>query len=371
MKNLHILIIIITLLLMPLIHQAQSKADTVIINFGKSSKMIFYINEKGDLKALQSYDLNALVSDMKSKIETDTVGSSEENGDKYLKDSLAVKDDVAKVQEEQVNEKEDNYSYNNDDNDSNSWRDRNDNNNDDDDRWRNKDDDDDHWRSRDNDDSWRKRGNDNIVIGDFLGSNHYLNFDIGINNYLEDGKSPSSDNAQHTVKPWGSWYFAINSVHESHLGGKLSLQWGGGISWYNFKFEDASTRLLKTDSEIQFVSSTQGESFKKSKLTASFLNVNLVPVLDFSSRRRRGVRIGLGGYGGYRLGSHTKYRYKLDGSKERDKDRDNFFLNNWRYGARLQLGYKGTDIFINYDLNELFNTGRAPKLNAFSFGITI
>ena len=354
MKNLHKVIAITTLLLTPLLHQAQSKVakiDTVIINFGNSSKIVFYINEKGDLKALQSYDLNALISDMKAKIEADTIVSSQEDGDKYLKDSIANADPAIENQEENlVNSKEDNYSYDNRNNDN--YQDN------------------DNSQNKDDDDRWRGNVEGNRVTIEF-NPDHFLNFDIGINNYLEDGKSPSNNNAQHTVKPLGSWYFAINAVNKSHLAGKLSLEWGGGISWYNFKFEDASTRLVKTDTDLQFVSSSTGDSFKKSKLTASFVNVNFIPVLDFSSRKKESVRIGIGGYGGYRLGSHTKYRYKLDGSNEKDKEKNNFFLSNWRYGVRLQLGYREIDIFINYDLNNLFSEGRASKLNAFSFGITI
>jgi len=345
MKPLQKLIVVAILILSPVLHYAQTKADTVIINFGSSSKMVFYINEKGDLQALESYDLNALVSDMKTKIEADTTTNTEEDGDQYLKDSVNTATTTLETEVDSNNKEDDNYSYNNEENDHDE-------------------------RDRDYDE-WRNRGDRNIVINNRLGSNHFINFDFGINNYLEDGKSPSSNNSQYTVKPWGSWYFAINSVHKSHITGNLSVEWGAGISWYNFKFEDASTRLVKTDTDLQFVSSSVGDSFKKSKLTASFVNVNLVPVLDFGSSRKKGFRIGVGGYGGYRLGSHTKYRYKLDGSREKDKDKDNFYLSNWRYGARLQLGFKGTDIFVNYDLNDLFSEGRAPKLNAFSFGITI
>lgn len=365
MKIFNTLIIAAILLLMPLINQAQSKADTVIINFGSSSKMVFYINEKGDLEALKSYDLNALVSDMKDKIEAEDTINSNEDGTKYLKDStVIVKQDEEGLGENSPKPNNDNYSYNNDQNDD---YDRGDS-----DRWKNqdndksRDNDNDRWRDRGRDrDKWRNRDNYNV-----FGNNNYFNFDLGMNNYLEDGESPSSNNAPYAVKPWGSWYFAINSIHKSHIANRLSLESGFGISWYNFKFEDASLRLVKTDTDLQFVNST-ADSFKKSKLTASFINASLVPVFDFGSRKNKGIRIGIGGYGGYRLGSHTKYIYKQDGSREKDKDRGNFYLNNWRYGVRLQLGLKGTDLFINYDVNELFDTGRAPKLNAFSFGITI
>ena len=79
-------------------------------------------------------------------------------------------------------------------------------------------------------------------------------------------------------------------------------------------------------------------------------------------------RIGLGPYIGYRISSHSKLVYKDDG-REKEKDRDSFYLNNFRYGARLQIGYRSTDLFFNYDINELFEEGKGPKLNAFSFGV--
>jgi hypothetical protein len=82
-------------------------------------------------------------------------------------------------------------------------------------------------------------------------------------------------------------------------------------------------------------------------------------------------RFGLGGYAGYRLGSKTKYVFTDEGSKRKLKDRDNYHLNNWRYGLRMQIGYRGIDLFANYDLNELFISNRGPALNAFSFGVIL
>ena len=62
----------------------------------------------------------------------------------------------------------------------------------------------------------------------------------------------------------------------------------------------------------------------------------------------------------------------MEGSdKVKTHTHDNFYLNNLRYGLRLQLGLRGTDIFFNYDMNDLFIENKGPKLNAFSFGITL
>jgi len=210
---------------------------------------------------------------------------------------------------------------------------------------------------------------------------HDFSIDLGMNNYLENGKFPDEGNANYTVKPFGSWFVSLNAVNETHISGAFSLQWGGGLNWYNFKFQYENIRVSKDDDGVIFEEDTRDVAPVKSKLTASYLNVHLVPMLDFGKKDGRGswceigssngFRVGLGAYGGYRLGNHTKSVYEVNGDKQRDKSNDGLFLNNWRYGARLQLGFKDTNFFVNYDLNELFSEGNGPKLNAFSFGISL
>ena len=46
-----------------------------------------------------------------------------------------------------------------------------------------------------------------------------------------------------------------------------------------------------------------------------------------------------------------------------------FYLDSIRYGLRMQIGVRSTDLFINYDMNELFDEGKGPTLNAVSFGV--
>ncbi|MEM8565694.1 MAG: hypothetical protein AAGF85_04495 [Bacteroidota bacterium] len=223
------------------------------------------------------------------------------------------------------------------------------------------------------------------------GTYNDFKIDLGINNFLEDGESPSESNAPYAVRPWGSWYVALKSQNDTHVGGSLHILWGGDVSWYNFKFEDESIRLSEGSETIEFIQSTEDVSFQKSKLTAAYVNASIVPMLKFGSRQRygrrwfgfrgdrwdlgwdadEGFRIGAGMYAGYRIASYAKYVVKDDGDKEKDRDKDGFYLNNFRYGIRGQVGFRGLDIFVNYDLNELFADNRGPKLNAFSFGVVL
>lgn len=315
---------------------AQTKpADSVVIRVGQGSKVIIAIKNKEDLATLKHYDFQALVNDMITKLEAKDTTPMSKPSSEYLKDSVKKESAVVATgnepQPEQVN--------------TNNWNhhDRH------------------HWRGR--------------------RTYHSFNFDLGMNNYLEEGTFPDADNALYTVKPWGSWYVGINSVQRTRLTRKFFLEWGGGISWYNFKFQNFSTHMSEDDNGVIFTEDPRELDFRKSKLTATYLNASFVPLVDFGGNRRRSMlfdgygsdafRIGLGGYIGYRIDSYTKVMYKESGDKRKEHDHDNFYLNNMRYGLRLQVGYDDIDLFVNYDLNELFIEGKGPKLNAFSFGITL
>jgi hypothetical protein len=136
--------------------------------------------------------------------------------------------------------------------------------------------------------------------------------------------------------------------------------------------------MTKDSDGVIFTEDDREVSYVKSKLTASYINVSLIPMLDFGGRGKKSrvwdsygsqFRIGIGPYAAYRIGSHSKLVYKDDG-KEKEKNHDNFYLNNFRYGLRLQFGIRSTDFFFNYDLNELYSSKpNNPKLNAFSFGV--
>jgi len=218
---------------------------------------------------------------------------------------------------------------------------------------------------------------------------HSFGLDFGLNNYLQDGAFPDANGAPYSVKPWGSWYVAITSTHVSNILGPLHLNWGADVSWYNFKFEDASIRVISTDDGIMYEDAQNTlpdiEPIK-SKLTVAYLDAFMVPTLQFGRRNYhggswdvaapfdndngRGLRIGMGGYIGYKLDDYVKFVYEEAGERIKDHDKDNYYVNSWRYGLRLQLGFNDIDFFANYDLSELFVENRGPALNAFSFGLS-
>jgi hypothetical protein len=321
------------------VNAQEKKADTVIVSLAKTSKVIFTIEDRKDLEILKHYNFQDLFHDILVRIENDSLhrdttkthvtSSSDESWSSPPSENPAEDDDRS----------ENDGTYTNENGD------------------------------------WHNKGG--ARIGRTWQS---TNIDFGINNYLANGKFPDTDNKPYAVRPWGSWYIAGNSVQRTRIGKNVFMEWGIGVSWYNFKFQKDNIVMSKTDTQVEFTNDDRDVNYIKSKLRATYINVSLVPMLDFGDHSRKprmwdghgsAFRIGIGPYAGYRISSKSKIVYEDNGNRQRDKTRDNFYLNNLRYGVRLQLGINSTDFFFNYDLNELFVTDKGPKLNAVSFGFIL
>lgn len=322
----------------------QSKPDSVVVKVGEASKIVVTIANKRDAAVLKHYNLQALVNDLITKIEKDDTTSELKPPSEYLSETTPSEP----VREPESLE----------------------------DRWA------DRSTEEETDDYVNRTTTYHTSSFRSRRTYHSLSFDVGTNNFLKDGESfPDASNDAYTVRPFGSWYVGINSVQRTRVANKFYLEWGLGISWYNFKFEDSRTTIQKDDNGVMFVSDPRDLNYQKSKLTASYINASFVPVLDFGENRRKPMlfdnshsdsfRIGAGPYVGYRIGSYLKQVYKDNGDREKERTRDSYYLDNLRYGARLQVGYRDVDLFFNYDLNDIFASGRGPSLNAFSFGLIL
>jgi hypothetical protein len=323
------------LILISMISHGQTKpADTVIIKVGERSKITVTIQDKNDLETMKQYDFQKLMNDLISKLEEKDTTNQHKPAGEYLKEE-PVKEGVTVLEET-------------------------------------------HEEDFDEEESWTSHNKKKH--GSSRRTYHSINFDLGMNNYLSGGTFPDQDNSLYTVKPWGSWYVGINSTQRTRVSTNFFLEWAFGVSWYNFKFQNEQTIITKDDNSVLFSLDQREADFRKSKLTATYLNASLVPMIDFGGNRRKpsffdgdnadSFRIGAGPYVGYRINSYTKQKFEANGDVQKPRDHDNFYLNNLRYGIRMQMGFDDVDLFFNYDLNELFIENRGPKLNAFSFGIT-
>ncbi len=351
------------------IDQKIVKEDTVEIAFGNNSKIIILVNSKEDLEKLQKYDLNSMLAELSLQVDESedekVLVIEDTSGKKFLKDTTIVinerieNDEFAEMEEEFEREFERDYHRDNDDGDNNETYDN----------W---------WEHTEFD------GQTKVVRG--KRTKHRSFMDFGMNNYYENGSFPDQSNAPYSVKPFGSWYVALGPTFQTKIAGKLGVEWGAQVSWYNFKYQDPAQRI-DMDENTVFWETSLLPSPVKSKLTVTYLNAVLIPVYDFgySTRVKKyedgrttkyinhnsdKFRIGLGGYIGYKLDSYSKFVWRENGDKKKDHVKKSYYTDNFRYGVRFVMGIENVDLFLNYDMNNLFYEDRGPKLNAFSFGIS-
>lgn len=199
-------------------------------------------------------------------------------------------------------------------------------------------------------------------------------FDLGLNTWLKDGSTFVSSSEPYNLRPWGSRYAAFGVMGNTRIGGKKSpfyIQYGGELSWNNFMLQD-DNRITETAQGLDFVP-VQDRNFTRNKLVVNYLSVPVIPMIDFSHTHKNGFKFGVGGYAGYRINSWTKQAYFEGGDKKKSKERNNYFLNDFRYGVVAVIGVEDLfDVFVKYDLNTLFESGKSvPNVQAVSFGIRL
>ena len=137
-------------------------------------------------------------------------------------------------------------------------------------------------------------------------------FDFGINNLLSDGEFIDAQNPAYAVRPLGSWYASFNSTNRTRIANKLFLEWGPGVSFYNFKFLNDDTRMTKSADGVDFVSDDREVDFIKSKLTAYYASFSLVPVIDFGGNRQKPGAFADRGSDAFRIGLGTYVSSRID-----------------------------------------------------------
>ncbi len=199
-----------------------------------------------------------------------------------------------------------------------------------------------------------------------------LFIDLGINNFLQDGSFPSSDQP-YATKGWGSWNVGINWVGSQRLSESWRWNFGLGFQWYNFKFENRDIQAIRGRDQIAFLERTDVTG-TKSKMSASYLTAMTLLEVNLGKRKDKGLVLAAGPYVGYRLGGRSKFLYEETATSREGIERINTgkYLENLRYGIRGEFGVgKEIRFYSTYDLSSLFKEGKGPVLNPITFGINI
>jgi len=192
---------------------------------------------------------------------------------------------------------------------------------------------------------------------------------FGANNLVTNEAVANSD-----FYYWQSHFFEWGFTNNTRIfkyDNLLHLKYGFSVMYNN---------LCPTDNRY-YVPAANGQTnlevFPYDLADSRFKNVYLVAPLhlefDFSKNKstsgsshfntHKGVRFGIGGYGGFRIKSKQKMFYSVDDDKVRIKTKGDFNANDFIYGVSTYLGYKATSLYLKYDLNPLFENNPVDQNN--------
>ncbi|GGC12324.1 outer membrane beta-barrel protein [Dyadobacter sediminis] len=339
-----------------LVRNATEK-DSIIVTFGNKTRLIIYGEDRKELDKIMKYDLNTLLHDLKIRLDStsaDTTYLREEvDGNKYLRDKSDNEKDYVRIglrgihikdgaTEVTINAKGVEV----------------------------KDED-----SMSSDSTYERKGKHFYKKSWNSSPRKGFNIALGLNTYGTNETTPGYVKSDYDLRPFGSRFVSLGYIASTTVirskNARLHLDFGVDFSWYNLMF-DGNNTITKDASKVYFPLITDDEgkeiSMKKSKLTVPYVNFSIMPTLSFS--RSFVSYISAGVYGGYRLGSYTKLRE--EGSKDVDHVRQNFHIENLRYGLGAEIGLRNfPDLFVSYDLNKLYEENKGPSVRMLSFGIRL
>jgi hypothetical protein len=88
----------------------------------------------------------------------------------------------------------------------------------------------------------------------------------------------------------------------------------------------------------------------------------------FRYNTRNKIKIGLGGYAGLRLATRQKLIFNDGGEQVKQKLKAALNVNDFVYGLSGYLGWRGTALYVKYDLNPIFKDN-TNKINNISLGL--
>ncbi|MBK7711280.1 MAG: outer membrane beta-barrel protein [Bacteroidales bacterium] len=201
---------------------------------------------------------------------------------------------------------------------------------------------------------------------------HIGGFELGLNSLLTDFWSTSLNPGDsymdlNTAKSY-TWNFSLPCVNigfTKHFGIAATL----GLNFNKYRFDGNNSIIEGENGIIGPYNPPQGITYSKSKLVTTYATLPLIleaqiPLAD----SKRTINIGAGVIGAAKLGSHTKVVY-YSGGKEKEKHKDDFSLNTFRWGATGRIGYEFFQLYGTCYFTSMFEKGKGPELYPFEVGI--
>lgn len=203
---------------------------------------------------------------------------------------------------------------------------------------------------------------------------HWAGVDFGFNAFLnEDYSGYESDFMNNDIFRSNSTYvnFIQQSIGMQHNRNTVGLVTGLGLHLQSYRL-NKNTTIQRGANDIIEPQTLFFEQNQKSKLSIFSVIMPLlaefqIPINHYENR----LYFSSGLFASYRINSHTKIKYRVEGKKEKLKVPGHYHLQDFNYGIMVRTGYRRIHIFATYELRPFFKENKGPELTPFTFGFTL
>lgn len=194
---------------------------------------------------------------------------------------------------------------------------------------------------------------------------------------IDFGYNLPTEKSGFNVSPMRSTTINVYYYHDMRIGkSKFSFHPGIGLGLDRYGFSNGKTLDYAGGGDNVEMVDPDISGLRKSKLITNYVDIPLE--LRFSTNPEdpnRSFKVSLGIKAGVLYDSFTKLKYREDGETKRIKDKQNYNLNPFRYGALVRIGAGNISAYGYFNLSPLFKSGKGPSLdediNNFNVGISL
>jgi hypothetical protein len=153
----------------------------------------------------------------------------------------------------------------------------------------------------------------------------------------------------------------------------IGLVSGLGIEFQNYRLNKNVTIEKGEFNKITPVYLNDYEKNIKSKIAFTYLNVPLL--LEFQvplNHKKNRLFFSAGLVGKFRIHTHTKVKYEVNGGKkESKKGYGSFYFNDFQTCYHVRLGYRFIQLFAEVNAYSIFQSNKGPDIRPVTVGISL
>ena len=191
--------------------------------------------------------------------------------------------------------------------------------------------------------------------------------DIGLSTYTDDGSfTLSPANSYLERETWKSSNFGLEVFQMGYrFNSYFKVYLAAGLDWNHIRLKENIT-FQKKQPTLTYV--RDDIEFKKNRFSSQYLRVPLsFQLRTKDDQKGNKVNFVFGPEVGFLLNGKIK---QVSSARGKEKFKDDYNFNPFRYGAFARIGYGGMGIYAKYYMNDVFADGQGPvDFKNLSFGL--